>query len=1065
MPAHTAHRLPRKMTFVEAATVPSAFATAYYGLKHLARVREGETVLIHLGTGGVGLAAIQIARLFGANVISTAGSRQKRAYLKKLGVAHVFDSRSLAFAEDVRKVTHGRGVDVVLNALAGEAIPLGVSVMAPNGRFVEIGKRDIYGDSALGLRALRRNGSFFVLDMARMDRDDPTTLAQVYGEMLDLFANGALKPLPAVTFKASQVADAFKTMAQAKHIGKVVVDFEEDDLKIDVSTELPLALSPNGAYLISGGLGGFGAEVARWLADRGARHLYLLSRSGDTKPEARSLIAELRKRGVKANAVAADVTRRADVDAVVRRIAKDRVPLAGVFHSAMVLDDGFVTQLNAERMLRVLEPKVLGAWNLHEATAHLALDHFVMFSSMAAVLGSSGQANYVAGNRFLDLLAAHRRRVGLAGQSINWGALGGAGAVQRNKAILKYLKTMGMPPLALEETLGGLGILLRKDAPSVGYCKIDWQALSRANTALKRLPRFADVSASAGGQGGGGRIRNELLAAKGAERERLMKDYIAQQIAKVLKIDAKTLEPGRPLNELGLDSLTSFQLKNKIESEVGITLPVGKFLQKPTIDSLAVTIGEVLETSATEKREGASAVKGKASGQDLSPRQEWLWRRIREDGPMPMHGMMEMIYAVKVRVPLDIDRVNASFRSAVTRHKVLRSSFPAVDGQPTVKLLPVEKFKVTGIDARDLSDAAFDAELRHLANTPHDIETGPLFDLRVYWRPDGYSVLVLRSHGLITDGWSFTLLLRDIFQGYFGLGAQAAPEQDGPSYLDYAQWHRKWLAGSDGEKARAFWKQKLANLPAPLKVGSRSPEQIDPHARGYYLRRYVKASEGWEAREAARRLGVSMHAVFAAAYHAMLYGATGARDIVLVSNIANRTKSEHEQMVGWMVNQMLVRTPVDPSSSFKEHAARVSLALQEPIEHGPYPADRIIEAASEANGRTIAPHFAGFNMMWPDNAERSGFEHVMFSPPGTVHRFGDLEVTMLPVGVEGVGHFLNDTAIVYQEVDGDMLFMLHAREGVFEGNGAEAYLDRFLRVLPAALKSPDMTIAELAAIA
>jgi acyl transferase domain-containing protein/NADPH:quinone reductase-like Zn-dependent oxidoreductase/acyl carrier protein len=1061
--ASQVQKLPPKLSFIDAATVPSAFATAYFALSRLARVRKGETVLVHLGTGGVGLAAIQIARMFGAKVISTAGSEDKRAYLRKFGIEHVFDSRALDFAEGVRAATNGRGVDVILNALAGDAIPIGVGALAANGRFIEIGKRDIYSDSALGLRALRRNASFFALDMARMDQDDPIALAEVYAEMLACFASGRLKPLPAMVFKSSQVVDAFKAMARAKHIGKVVIDFEDPALKIGVSLDMQLALDPNGAYVVTGGLGGFGAEVAKFLASRGAKHLYLMGRSGASRPEAKQVLADLGKIGAKAHVVTADVTDPSAAMALVAQIAKDKRPLKGVFHSAMVLDDAFIAKLDAGRMLQVMEPKILGAWNLHMATSKLALDHFVTFSSMASIIGSSGQANYVAANRYLDLLAEHRQAAGLPARTINWGALGGAGAVQRNKAILKYLKTLGMPPLSLDEALKGLEVSMLTSAPVAGYCKIDWQSVARANAGLTGIPRYSDVVSSGPKASGGGRIRVDLLAAKGADRDAMLKDYIAKQIARVLKIDAKAIQPARPLSELGLDSLTSFQLKNKIESDVGITLPVGRFLQKPTIESLSTVIGQVLETSATNTRKGGGAEAGSASVAVLSPRQEWLWKRIQTDGAFPAHGMMELMYALEVGFPVDPVKLNEAFAAVVKKFENLRNNFPAEGARPTVAVLPVDRFRVNVVDASAESASQFDARLAALANAPHDLKSDALLDVHLFARPDGKSVIVLRSHVILTDGWSFGTVLRELFQAYFGLGqAEPSSNANAPDFQTYAREQRARFVGADGKKAHTFWKEKLRDLPPPLQIGQKDAAKIDPLAGGGYVKRYVSADHGVDVRGAARKLGVSIHALMAAAVHVQLFQKTGTRDIVLVSNVANRNSLTEERLVGWLANHLLLRCAVDPTDSFKTHVEKTAAAFQEPIEFAGYPAHMVLEAANESNERPVSPHFVGLSMMWPDNAERSGFEKVMFAPAGTPHRFGGLELKMLPAGPASVGHFLNNAAITYQEVDGELLLSLHFRDQLFAPGQERAFLDGYLDALRICLRDPGLLIGDIA---
>lgn len=1064
--AEAAFLLPKRLGFAEATTIPSAFGTAYFALKRLARLQPGETVLVQLGTGGVGLAAIQIAQYLKANVISTAGSKDKREYLNEIGVKHVFDSRSLNFAQDVRRATKGRGVDVVLNALAGEAIPLGVNILAPGGRFVEIGKRDIYDDSALGLRPLRKNLSFFVLDMARMDQDDPDALAEVYGEILDLFAKGLLKPLPTMTFKASKSIDAFKIMAQARHIGKVVIDFDEPDLKIGLSSDMPLKLSREGAYMISGGLGGFGAEVARWLARHGARHLYLLGRSGAKSSDAQALLADLKKMSVKAHGLSCDVTKRADVDAVIARIAKDRVPLVGVIHSAMVLDDGYLDQLNGARIMSVLAPKAVGAWNLHEATKNLPLEQFVMFSSFAAVIGSPGQANYVAANRFLDTLAMQRRVLGLPAVSINWGALGGAGVVARNKALAKYLKAMGMPPQDMGDTLKGLGLFLRKDVSNIGFARIDWQLVANANADIKRTPRYSEVAVENKGQGsGGGRVRNDLINAKSEDRPNILKGFIAQQIGRVLKVDATGIDQARPLTELGLDSLTAFQLKNKIEAEIGTSLPVTKFLGKPSINILASAIADVFEASLIEKKQGGGAAAAGSAARALSPRQNDLWQAVMTDGAYPRHALMEHLRGLQVSIEIDPDRLNAALKSVVEMHDALRSIFPATDNGPSVDVLPASSFRVEIVDTSEQSAAKFADTLNDYARTGLDLQKGPLFRVRLYRRPNGVSVIVLHSHAIVTDLIGFNKATAQILQSYFGQAPKrVSAESKTATYFDFANGHKAWLNSEDAKKASAYWRQKLKDLPKRPAIGLPSAAAVSPNAQGFEVTQYVRAGDGPQPREVARNLGVTLHVLVMAAYHCALYGASGATDIVLTTNAANRLKPEYEDLVGYFANTLPVRCVIDPARSFAQHANCAARDFIEPMDFSALPLAGILKAASQSNPAEPGPHFLGLTPLSVDNGERTGFERVGFEPAGQVHRFGDLEVAFVPLQIEGAGHYVNDATLMYDELDGDMRFVLHARKGVFDQTSAAAFLARVIRIFQAALAGPNLTVANLARI-
>ncbi|MEO6738835.1 MAG: KR domain-containing protein, partial [Chthoniobacteraceae bacterium] len=344
-------RIPGKLTFEEAATLPVVFMTSWHALKNVARLRKGERVLVHAGAGGVGMAAIQIAHHLGAEVIATAGNATKRALLKTLGVKHVIDSRRGDFAEAVMDITDRRGVDVVLNALAGEAIPMGLSCLAEGGRFIEIGKRDIYQNSRIPLWPLRRNASFHVIAMDAIFSGDEALTREMLGELSDLVEKGALTPLPFRSFPACRIDAAFRLMASGKHIGKVVVSFPEPFVpRRGEALPPPFAIKPDGCYLITGGFGGFGKVLAEWLVNGGARHLVLSSRSGAATPEAEAFVQSLRDRGIGVRVVRADAGSEKDIAKMLAEIRAGDQPLRGLFHLAMVIDDAPLAVLNRERM-------------------------------------------------------------------------------------------------------------------------------------------------------------------------------------------------------------------------------------------------------------------------------------------------------------------------------------------------------------------------------------------------------------------------------------------------------------------------------------------------------------------------------------------------------------------------------------------------------------------------------------------------------------------------------------------------------------------------------------------
>lgn len=606
--------VPDDLGWEEAAAIPIAFLTAHQALVGVAGLKAGERVLIHAATGGVGLAALQLARTLGAEVLATAGSDEKRAYLRSLGVRHVFDSRTLAFADGVMEATGGEGVDVVLNSLAGEAIAKGLSVLRPFGRFVEIGKRDVHGNARLGLRPLRDNVTFSVLDLDQAIRLDPPRVHDVFRRVMAAFADGTLAPLPMRAFPVTGLVDAFRHMSKAQHMGKIVVTHQVPRVPVSFPDPRP-PVRADGTYLITGGGAGFGGTLARWMAAQGARHIVLASRSGAAARGVADLAAELGGEGVEVVAMAADVADPDQVAAILRRVREAMPPLRGVVHAAMVLDDGVISRLDATRLAAVTRPKVLGAWNLHTQTLDDPLDFFVMTSSVSSILGSPGQASYAAANAFLDSLAHHRRDLGLPALTLNLGAFDGVGHVSRNPEILAYLANVGIPPIPPEEVLAALERLLAGGEPQVGVVRFD---LGRLAAGLMRSlvpPRFTELlsATAAAARGGGARhLRRTLAAAPAQEREGLLLTSLSEEMSRVLGVAANQFDPHLPLGDLGFDSLMTVELVLWIEENLDLKLPTVELMANPTTAELTRRLVELLEGGA---RSGSAA--GDADGAEL----------------------------------------------------------------------------------------------------------------------------------------------------------------------------------------------------------------------------------------------------------------------------------------------------------------------------------------------------------------------------------------------------------------------------------------------------------------
>ena len=588
--AHAVMRMPEGMSFAAAATVPVAFLTVAYALGHLARLGAGERVLIHGGAGGVGLAAIQYARLRGARVFATAGSAPKRALLRRLGVDAVLDSRSLNFADEVMQLTSGEGVDVVLNSLSGEAMERSLGLLRPFGRFLELGKRDFYGNTAVGLRPFRHNVSYFGVDADQLPLRRPALAAELFAEVAGLMRDGSLRPLPHRGFDAADASEAFRLMQGSGHIGKIVLEVGEGEAAPEArsAATTPSAVTrADRTYVVTGGLGGFGLETARWLAGQGARQLALLGRRGAETPGSEEAIAALAETGVSAVAFACDVADEASLGEALDEIRRTMPPIAGVVHAAVAMDDALLPELDEARFARALRPKLGGAEALDALTRSDPIELFLVFSSVTTVLGNPGQANYVAANAAAEAVVVRRHAQGLPGLAVQWGPIGDAGYLVREQGVAKLLsRRLGGRLLNAREALAVLPGLLASGEAVVGLADVRWGSLG-TSLPLLRSSLFESLRGGAAEPAAEVDLR-ELLASSPPDvaRTKLI-ELLSEEVARIMKTAPSSIQAHRPLAELGMDSLMAVELRLAIEQRFGLSVPVLALSEGATLAALA----------------------------------------------------------------------------------------------------------------------------------------------------------------------------------------------------------------------------------------------------------------------------------------------------------------------------------------------------------------------------------------------------------------------------------------------------------------------------------------------
>ncbi|HJO94110.1 MAG TPA: SDR family NAD(P)-dependent oxidoreductase [Victivallales bacterium] len=585
------YKLPELWSFEEGATVPTVCFTAYYSLVYLARLRKGEKLLIHGAAGGVGLAALQIASFLGAEVYGTAGSHEKRSYLKLLGNQHIYDSRSLFFYEEVLDDTGGKGVDVVLNCLAGEAINASIKLLKPFGRFIELGKRDIYENNSISMKYLKDNISYFCVDTDQLMLINEKLTGELFDEMMNYFEDGILKPLPYRVFSVQNIKNAFKYMQQGKHIGKILIDLNSlhNNVLHEGFSLGKASVEITGTYLVTGGTSGLGLEIAKWLCLKGIKKLILISRKGVLS---KNDLKYFYTKKIKLTVKAVDITSYHQLKILFEDIGNLN-ELKGIIHTAALYKDDLITNMSEENYTKVFMTKAAGAYYLDKLSLNYNLDNFIVLSSVSTYIGNIGQGNYVAGNAYMESLINNRRLKGLKGKYIAFGPIADTGLLKRDVKLKNALsQKLGTEHLSLNQVFNSLDKLLA-DETSTGVSAMDFnvQHLSRIlplinNSAFDVLRSLnIDIQTIEPAN-----FKEYLRQQTEADARNEIKTIMQNEIAALLSVSEKDIMPDALLIDLGFDSLMGFQLAVTIEKKFAVNFSRVSFAQISSLNKITDSI-------------------------------------------------------------------------------------------------------------------------------------------------------------------------------------------------------------------------------------------------------------------------------------------------------------------------------------------------------------------------------------------------------------------------------------------------------------------------------------------
>ncbi|MEO8530228.1 MAG: type I polyketide synthase, partial [Deltaproteobacteria bacterium] len=591
--AKTVIKVPEHVDLAALAALPVIYLTADYALNDVAHLQPGERVLIHGAAGGVGFAAIKLAQHIGAEIFASAGTPEKRRYLKSLGVEHVLDSRSFDFEQAIMRTTGGNGVDVVLNSLFGEAMERSLNCLAPFGRFIELGKRDFYENNVIGLRAMRKNISYHGVDVDQLMAARPATAATLNARVKAAIAESVIAPPPIRRFPAANVEDAFLMMQRSAHIGKIVIDAPLPPDRMAVTVAKPI----RGTWLITGGTRGFGLETALWLADQGVETLILVSRSGQISDTAK---AALQKSGARFTIHHADLADQSECERMFADI-KAQGALNGVVHAAATFADALFADLTGAQIASVIGSKLKAAQTLDRLTQAMDLDHFWLFSSVAARFGNPAQSAYSAANRGLESLAAMRKHQGRAALAIAWGPISDAGYLSRRDTLRDHIATH-LTLMTTAQALAQLKHVLVSghDRAAITIAPDDWARIP-GNLPVLSEPLFERLNTETRDSTQSKVDFAALIASEGLPKARqTLVAAMVDETARIMLCAPSDIDARRPLGQLGFDSLMAMNLRIAVEEKFGLQIPVMALAEDVTLTSLATRILDGVTRHATD---------------------------------------------------------------------------------------------------------------------------------------------------------------------------------------------------------------------------------------------------------------------------------------------------------------------------------------------------------------------------------------------------------------------------------------------------------------------------------
>jgi acyl transferase domain-containing protein/NADPH:quinone reductase-like Zn-dependent oxidoreductase/aryl carrier-like protein/NADP-dependent 3-hydroxy acid dehydrogenase YdfG len=1085
-PAIVCHRI-EDMDFVTAGSLGAVLTTAYYALMMVARLQKGEFCLIHSAAGGVGQMAVQLAQRAGAHVIATVGSAEKRAFLREefgLKDDMMLSSRDASFVQGVMDITNGRGCDVALNSLAGELLHATWSCLAPFGRLIEIGKRDIHEKTSLSMAPFRRNVTYASVDLITMFECNKPLLAQLMREAYTLVREGTIRPPgPVRIFGYSEVQAAFRTLQIGKFFGKIVLVPQDDELvpALPPTFGSGRLFDPDRVYLLVGGLGGIGRALAEWMYRRGARGISFLSRSGKQSAAARATADWLAERGVVVSVFQGDVTKQADVQRCVQALGPR---LAGVFQAAMVLRDVPFAQMTPDDWKACVLPKTVGTKNLHEATKTLDLDFFVCFSSSSSIIGAVGQANYAAANAYLDALMRHRRELRLTGTSMNVGVVHGVGVVAEDAALAHVLERLGYEAITEEELFYQIeeAVVSSRTAESGhGHQLVTGINLNRKDLYWASKPLFRNLYANLdlGDQANRGtgtqNLMVELRAAPDAEkRATLLTQAFIQKIAAVLGVNAEAIQAKNPLSSYGLDSIVAVEFRKWFSKTVGVEIALFDVLGATSIEALVRKVSELVqltagteETSTTAtpadrallaKRKGAARVQALKFPSVTLPNQVplstyqtrlWFLHNL-----LPDASSLNFVVTARLKGQPRLAVLEKALKELVHRNDILRTRY--FEGEDFTEQQVLDSYAVEvpyeELDATADPDDAFETSILDMRSRPMDIEEGEVMRVKCCkLSHESYALGFVFHHICLDNGStkSFTDQLIGLYDA-LSVGGRGITSVPSPmvNYRKFSVWHNNLLDSPESLADLSWWQKTLdgASSPSALLPFAKNHRQMDRSGERQTVEDTVPIALIKRMKRLASQANATPFHFVLAALRAFVHRYTGEEDLTILMIDGNRPHPEVVDVLGFFVNMIPLRLEGHCDSTFERLLQYTRGVALDAMAHSATPFDQIVNAIAAERTPSYFP------------VGQIAVNYQIFGKPPT---YSSVDFDLQDIRAEDIPTACDIALEALEDPNAGLTLKLQYDPSLYDRDEMERFLQNFVTFISSVIKDHRQPVDEI----